>query len=580
MNHRKLLPFCVVTGLLVGSAAPGRSEPLLSSWFTANSGKYARIYTSAANRAAGISNTTWTGQTLPTYAGVHEIDYSGSWVYIRNSGLGGHVMGPWNNPNLPKNQGTSTSTHRFPRTPTIPGNKTATGMGAIGIFVDGVAIYNTSDGFSYSNPNGKDATPTGGIGSGNGIWNRDAWPNEFTSFDAAYAHNPPSGQYHSHANPLATRYLLGDYVTYDSTNKTYAENLAPTTFQHSPIIGWLNDGIPLYGPYGYDGGSTGAAGVATVAGGAVTAVNVTSGGASYQSVPAVTFSGGGGLGATGNAVVSGGVVTAVVIVNGGSGYSSPPTVTIGGVRRMVSGYVKRDGSYGTANLTTTGRTTLPAWAAAQQNRNATLSSGQFGPATTLTTGSGPTLISYTLGHYAEDYDYLGDLGYTQGSRTNPGGVLFDLNKYNARFCVTPEYPGGTWAYFLTLQADGTPAFPYLVGPWFLGTPIGGASTTSVMNADTPLTQYFKGGASLAETWTSAPVGVGGGNVTITWNAVEGGTYQVSASSQLTDWTPLAGSVTATGTTASAVDPGVVALTPRRFYKITRTSLATYDSNGY
>ena len=33
-----------------------------------------------------------------------------------------------------------------------------------------------------------------------------------------------------------------------------------------------------------------------------------------------------------------------------------------GVRRMVSGFVLRNGSFGTTNLATTGRTTLPAWA--------------------------------------------------------------------------------------------------------------------------------------------------------------------------------------------------------------------------
>ena len=82
------------------------ADPQLSSWFTEASTKYARIYTSTANRTAGISTTTWTGQTSPTYAGVHEIDYSSTWVYIKNTGLAPYVMGPWNNPNLPRNQGT------------------------------------------------------------------------------------------------------------------------------------------------------------------------------------------------------------------------------------------------------------------------------------------------------------------------------------------------------------------------------------------------------------------------------------------------------------------------------------------
>ena len=81
----------------------------------------------------------------------------------------------------------------------------------------------------------------------------------------------------------------------------------------------------------------------------------------------------------------------------------------------------RDGNYGTTNLNATGRTTLPAWAALAQNRSAILSANQYGPSTSYTSGSGPTYLAYTLGHYAEDYDYLGDHGYTQGV-TNSSGV--------------------------------------------------------------------------------------------------------------------------------------------------------------
>ena len=559
----------MLTALLAcGSAA--HADPILSSWFTGNTAKYARIYTSTANRTAGISTTTWTGQTLPTYAGVHEIDYSPTWVYIRNTGLGGHVMGPWNNPNLPKNQGTSTSVYRFPRTATIPGTKTLTSLGALGFLVDGVAIFDTRDAFSYKNSSATDATPVNGL-TGDGIWNRDAWANEAVSFDAAYAHQPPSGQYHCHASPLAARYLLGDNVNYDSTTKLYSENTNTTAFNHSPLLGWLSDGIPLYGPYAYDGGSTGAAGVAAINGGAVASVTVSTGGSLYQSPPTVTFTGGGGNGAAATAVVSGGVVSAVTMVSGGAGYTSAPAVTIGGVRRMISGYVKRDGSNGTTNLNTTGRQTLPAWAALAQSRSATLTPTQYGPAVNAT---------YALGHYIEDYDYLGDLGYAQGSRTNAGGVLFDLNKYNARFCVTPEYPNGTWAYFVTILADGTPWYPYNVGRWFYGSPAGGLTTTAVMNADTPLTLYFKGATNVHEVLGTPAINATSGNVTLSWSAVEGGTYQVIASTNLSTWTTLTPTVTATNNAASTIETGAATSNPRRFYRVNRSSLATFDSNGY
>jgi hypothetical protein len=561
-------------------AIPCHGDPLISSWYTENGGKYARIYTSAPNRTAGISTTTWTGQTLPTYAGVHEINYSPNWVYIRNSGLGGHVMGPWNNPNLPKNQGTNPTVYRFPRTASVTATKTLTNMGAIGFFVDGVAIYNTSDGFSYSHANARDATPNGGIGPGDGIWNRDAWPNEYVSFDYALSHNPPNGQYHCHSNPLATRYFLSDNVNYDSSTKIYSENTAATVVRHSPIIGWMSDGLPLYGPYGYDGGSAGATATANASNGSITSVTVTAGGSLYQEVPLVTFSGGGGNGAAAVANVSGGVVASITVTNGGTGYSAAPTVTIGGVRRMISGYVQRNGSYTTTNLNATGRTTLPAWAALAQNRSANLTPTQYGPTTTYTSGTPPNVITYTLGHFAEDYDYLGDLGYTQGSRSNPDGAFFDLNKYSARFCVTPEFPGGTWAYFVTILTDGTPWYPYNVGRWFMGAPTGGTSTVTVMNADIPLTQYFKGAASTVETWTPTPVSVAGGNVTLTWSAVEGGTYQVSASNDFSAWSALTPSVLATSNTASTSETGAATSNSKRFYKATRASLATYDSNGY
>ena len=479
-----------------------RADPLLSSWFTEGSTKYARIYTSTANRTAGISTTTWTGQNAtqsqPTYAGVHEISYSPTWVYIRNSGLAPYIMGPWLNPNLPKNQGSVNGAYRFPRSPVFPTGKTLTGMGSIGFLVDGVSIYNTADGFSYSFVNSKDASPNAGIGPGDGVWNRDAWPNEKISFDFAQNHPQPSGQYHAHVTAFGTRYLLGDNVLYNETTKEYSENTSTTVFKHSPIIGWINDGLPLYGPYGY----------------------------------------------------------------------SDPNDASSPVRRMISGYVLRNGDYGTANLATTGRTSLPKWAQLAQSKT-TLATNQYGPSVSTT----------ELNHFSEDYDYLGDLGYTQGvtSTANGYSILFDLNKYNARWCKTPEFPAGTWAYFTTITSSGTPWYPYNVGRWYYGSPTGGASTTT---AESNLTQYYKGSTSASETWSGTPVTVSPTTVTLSWNSVEGGTYKVSSSSDLTTWTDLAGTVSPTGNSATTTDTVNTSTTPRKFYKFTRTGMATYDNAGY
>ena len=74
-----------------------------------------------------------------------------------------------------------------------------------------------------------------------------------------------------------------------------------------------------------------AAATATVSGGIVTGIGVTSGGSGYAFPPVVTISGGGGTGATATAVLgtgaSAGVITSINFT-GGSGYTSAPTITI------------------------------------------------------------------------------------------------------------------------------------------------------------------------------------------------------------------------------------------------------------
>jgi hypothetical protein len=38
-----------------------------------------------------------------------------------------------------------------------------------------------------------------------------------------------------------------------------------------------------------------------------------------------------------------------------------------------------------------------------------------------------------------------------------------LDKHNGRFCKTPEYPNGVYAYFCTLDTNNIPEFPYVIG---------------------------------------------------------------------------------------------------------------------
>ncbi len=92
----------------------------------------------------------------------------------------------------------------------------------------------------------------GGGGGGNGVWLRDAYFGEAQTFDACMGHQPGSGMYHHHANPICLRAQLDDNVEVAKTSRVgtfYREAAAP--WKHSPILGWAYDGFPIYGPYGY-----------------------------------------------------------------------------------------------------------------------------------------------------------------------------------------------------------------------------------------------------------------------------------------------------------------------------------------
>ena len=475
------------TALTVSSLSALDPDPRFSEWLTDPSGTYARIYETAADLTSGNAVTTWSRgqgtQSSPAYAGVTSISYSNDWVYIVSSGLGFHVMGPWylneadsnNFPNFPAN---TDVLYRIPRNPSVPTNKTITSAGAVGYFVDGIAMFDNTDTFAYSNANGADASPVASFGGrGDGIWNRDAYVNESVTFDPANAHQA-GAQYHYHANAPALRYQLGDNVDYDEATRTYSESTG--TPDHSPIVAWVADGYPLYGPYGYD----------------------------------------------------------------------DPTDATSPVRRMISGYIKRDGTHGTTNLNTTGRTTLPAWAVEAQGIGPALSSSQTGPDVSNT---------YTLGHYLEDYDYLGDLGQTQGTD-------FDLDQYNGRFCVTPEFPEGTYAYFLSVETDGTPKFPYTMGRWFYGDPTG----SSVNVISETVTQYLQGAPS-ADLIVSATANYT--DVEVAWNSVEGATYQVEASADGSAW-----SVVASGLSSAGITTAYTAAAANQ-YRVTLSAITAYDADG-
>ena len=100
-------------------------------------------------------------------------------------------------------------------------------------------------------PGGPPGAGPGGA-MGDGVWQRNAAFGELETFDLCNGHQPGTGMYHHHINPVCLRAQLSDNVVAVSTGRLgtqYAEQTA--NWSHSPILGWAFDGYPVYGPYGY-----------------------------------------------------------------------------------------------------------------------------------------------------------------------------------------------------------------------------------------------------------------------------------------------------------------------------------------
>lgn len=61
-----------------------------------------------------------------------------------------------------------------------------------------------------------------------------------------------------------------------------------------------------------------------------------------------------------------------------------------------------------------------------------------------------TYAQYQAGTFVEDYQFISASG--------------TLDRSNGRYCVTPEYPNGTYAYFVSTDTNGANTYPYVIGP--------------------------------------------------------------------------------------------------------------------
>ena len=328
-----------------------QTQPIITSWLRNTTNITGRHYVSG--------NSTPINDTY--LANVQSVKYSATNVYVSCTGIPAYIIGPYLDRN--PNQGADNANiYKIPMTPVQnTGTPTATTGGTIGVFINGVSLFDYRDGVSYSLALGKDQGGPGG-GMGDNVWNRDAIVAERAGFDCAKGH-PAMTNYHHHQNPSA--FNLDRTVISNICNLYLADGLYKMdSTKHSPLLGYAYDGFPIYGAYGYNN------------------------------------------------------------TNG------------------TGGFVRMKSSYSLRNMTT--RT---------QYDNISGTTG------IVSVTNGPAVnATYPLGYYREDYRY------------NPTSAATPdyLDEHNGRFCITPEYPNGSYCYFTTVDANLNSAYPYVIGPTFYG----------------------------------------------------------------------------------------------------------------
>lgn len=356
-----------IAALCFVSDMNAQTNPVITSWLQNTTGIMGRHYVSGNS----------TPITDAVEANVQSVQYSATSVYISTNGIPAYITGPFldGNPSLATDQN---AIFKFPLNPVQnTGTLTPTTMGNIGVFINGVALFDYRDGVAWNTTTnalcGGPGNPTcPGGPNATMSWNRDAIPAEKAGFDCSKGH-PAMGNYHHHQNPSA--FNLDLTVISNICDLYVADGLyAINPDQHSPLIGYAYDGFPIYGAYGYAN-----------------------------------------------------------------------TDGTGGITRMKSSYVLR-------NITT-------------RTHHADGTDVLDGP---------PVDATYFLGYFREDYEFISQTGSDY------------LDEHNGRFCVTPEYPNGTYAYFCTVDENWNSAYPYAVGPTFYGVKTA-AKVTSITESVTTYT---------------------------------------------------------------------------------------------
>jgi hypothetical protein len=233
-----------ITLALLGSMVFAQTNPAITS-FLQNTTQTGSYYTVAGGSAKIANNILVNCQ---------KVQYSTNFAYITCTGIPSYATGPFQDGN-PSQAIDQTAIYKMPLSPVQnTGVKSPTTGGNIGIFINGVSLFDYRDGVAW-NPTtnalcgGPGNPPCAGGPMATQAWNRDAIPAEKAGFDCAKGH-PAMGNYHHHQNPTA--FKLDLTIVSTVCNLYDADGLYKLdSTKHSPLIGFAYDGFPIYGAFGY-----------------------------------------------------------------------------------------------------------------------------------------------------------------------------------------------------------------------------------------------------------------------------------------------------------------------------------------
>ena len=241
--------------LFVCVLGKAQTNPVITSWLQNNT--LTGTYYVSGNPVAIPNNILVNCQ---------KVEYSPSNVYVTTTGVPAYPTGPFLDGN-PSNATNQNAIFKFPLNPAQnTGSATATTGGNIGVFINGVALFDYRDGVSWNAATnalcgGPGNPPCPGGPGANLPWNRDAIPAERAGFDCSKAH-PAMGNYHHHQNPSAFKLditVISTICSVYDANGLYSIDSA----KHSPFIGYAYDGFPIYGAYGFKN-ANGTGGIARI----------------------------------------------------------------------------------------------------------------------------------------------------------------------------------------------------------------------------------------------------------------------------------------------------------------------------